>query len=222
MNIRVMLADDHKILREALRSVLEHEDDIAVVAEANDGIETLRLADQDLPDVVVMDIGMPGLDGIEATRRLIKEHPAVKVVALSTYFDRRIVLQMLEAGAKGYIVKASGGNELVHAIRTVVQGQTYLCPEIATIMGDADLLEGSRSGQECDDKHLGQREREVLQMLSDGKSPLEIAARLHIAAATVEVHRRNIMRKLDLHSIADLTRYAILQGLTPPRSDLPL
>ena len=222
MNIRVMLADDHKILREALRSVLEHEDDIAVVAEANDGIETLRLAEQDPPDVVVMDIGMPGLDGIEATRRLIKGHPAVKVVALSTYFDRRIVLQMLEAGAKGYIVKASGGSELVLAIRTVVQGQLYLCPEIATIMEDADLLEGNRSGRECDDKHLGQREREVLQLLSDGKSPLEIAARLHIAAATVEVHRRNIMRKLDLHSIADLTRYAILQGLTPPRSDLPL
>lgn len=219
MNIRVMLADDHKILREALRSVLEHEADIIVMAEASDGNETLRLVAQDPPDVVVMDIGMPGLDGIETTRRLVKECPSIKVVALSTYFDRRIVLQMLEAGAKGYVVKASGGKELVRAIHTAAQDQIYLCTEIASIMADTDLLEGKKSGQECHDKHLGQREREVLQMLSDGKTSSEIANRLHIAAATVEVHRRNIMRKLDLHSVADLTRYAILQGLTPPRSD---
>lgn len=216
MNIRVMLADDHKILREALRSVLEHEPDIAVVAEASDGNETLRLVEQDPPDVVVMDIGMPGMDGIEATRRLIQECPAIKVVALSTYFDRRIVLQMLEAGARGYVVKASGGKELVRAIRSAVQDQIYLCPEIASIMADSDLLEGKKSGQEGNDKNLGQREREVLQMLSAGKTSPEIAARLHIAATTVEAHRRNIMRKLNLRSVADLTRYAILQGLTPP------
>lgn len=217
-SIRVMLADDHRILREALRSVLEHEADIAVVAEASDGNETLRLAEQDQPDVVVMDIGMPGMDGIETTRRLLEKCPTIKVVALSTYFDRRIVLQMLEAGANGYVVKASGGRELVTAIRTAASGQIYLCTEIAGIMTDTDLLESRKPGQEQGDKHLGQREREVLQLLSDGNSSQEIAARLRIAASTVEVHRRNIMRKLDLHNSADLTRYAILQGITPEKS----
>ena len=215
MTIRVMLADDHKILREALRSVLENEADIEVVAEASDGHETLRLAQHEPPDVVVMDIGMPGLDGIETTRRLIQEYPSIKVVALSTYFDRRIVLQMLDAGAKGYVVKASGGKELVRAIRTALSDQVYLCTEIAAIMADG-VDEPTHAS---DDKHLAQREIEVLQMLSADKSVGEIASHLHIAATTVEVHRRNLMRKLDLHTIPDLIRYAILHGITPPQDD---
>ena len=215
MVIRVLLADDHKILRQALRSVLENEDGINVVAEASDGNETLRLVGEAPPDVVVMDIGMPGLDGIETTRRLVVGFPGVKVVALSTYFDRRIVKQMLDAGAKGYVVKASGGTELVHAIRAAAQDQNYLCSEIALIMADGDQPESKKPLPESEKPHLGQRESEVLQLLAAGKNAAEIAARLHIAAATVEVHRRNIMRKLDLHSAAELIRYAILQGLTP-------
>ncbi len=212
MGIRVMLADDHRILREALRSVLEYEDDIDVVAEACDGHETLRLAEQDPPDVVVMDIGMPGLDGIETTRRLIEKCPGVKVVGLSTYFDRRIILQMLDAGARGYVVKASGGHELVQAIRTVYSGQIYLCEEIVGIMREADRLGDKRPVKQNEIQNLGIREREVLQLLSDGKSSQEISVLLRIAATTVEVHRRNIMHKLDLHSPAELTRYAILHG----------
>ncbi|HUW37679.1 MAG TPA: response regulator transcription factor [Rhodocyclaceae bacterium] len=219
MSIRVMLVDDHRIMREALRSVLEQEPDIEVVAEATDGIGALRQANEDTPDLIVMDIGMPGMDGIEVTRRLLKEHPAVKVVALSTYSDRRIAAQMMDAGASGYVIKAAGGDELVRAMRAAVRDEIYLCPEIADIIGEAGR---ARSGQQRrgqkrpGERRLGKREREVLLLLSDGKSAAEIAARLHIAAATVEVHQRNIMRKLNLHSPAQLATYAILQGLAVP------
>ena len=140
LNIRVMLVDDHKILREALRAVLASESDITVVAEAADGNETLRLVQQNPPDVVVMDVGMPGMDGIETTRRLIAMSPTAKVVALSTYFDRRIELPMLDAGARGYVDKASDGKELLQAIRAAAAGEIYLCKEIAGIMRETDLL----------------------------------------------------------------------------------
>lgn len=221
MNLRVMLADDHKILREALRSVLEHEDDITVVAEASDGIEALRRAVEDSPDIIVMDIGMPGLDGIEVTRRVLKDCPAIKVVALSTYSDRRIALQMMEAGARGYVVKAAGGEELLRAIRAVASGENYLCPLIAAAMTDAERVREKdrrakpRTADGSEDRRLGQREREILQLLSDGKGASEIALRLNIAPCTVEVHQSNIMRKLDLHSVAELTTYAILHALPP-------
>lgn len=216
MSIRVMLADDHRIMREALRSVLEQEPDIEVVAEAADGIEALRLADENAPDLVVMDIGMPGLDGIEVTRQLLKSHPAVKVVALSTYSDRRIAARMMEAGASGYVIKAAGSDELVRAMRTAVRGEIYLCPEIAGLMADAGRLrsgEQRRERKRPHERRLGQREREVLQLLSDGNTADQIATRLNIATTTVEAHQRNIMRKLDVHSAAQLTTYAILHGL---------
>ena len=217
MKIRVMLADDHKILREALRSVLEHEADIEVVAEARDGMEALDIALKNPPDLIVMDIGMPGLDGIEVTRRVLAERPGIKIVALSTYSDRRIAQQMIEAGARGYVVKAAGGDELLHAIRSVSAGDVYLCPEIAANMADGQRVRVRQSPQELmvtEDRRLAKREREVLQLLSDGRSIVEIGEQLHIAATTVEVHRLNIMRKLDLHSEAELTTYAILHGLS--------
>jgi len=216
MSIRVMLADDHRIMREALRSVLEQEPDIEVVAEAADGIEALRLADENAPDLVVMDIGMPGLDGIEVTRQLLKSHPAVKVVALSTYSDRRIAARMMEAGASGYVIKAAGSDELVRAMRAAVRDEIYLCSEIAGLMADSGRLrsgEQRRERKRPHERRLGQREREVLQLLSDGKTADQIATRLNIATTTVEAHQRNIMRKLDVHSAAQLTTYAILHGL---------
>ncbi|OIR07195.1 transcriptional regulatory protein LiaR [mine drainage metagenome] len=211
-----MLADDHRIMREALRSVLEQEPDIEVVAEAADGIEALRLADENAPDLVVMDIGMPGLDGIEVTRQLLKSHPAVKVVALSTYSDRRIAARMMEAGANGYVIKAAGSDELVRAMRAAVRGEIYLCPEIAGLMAEAGRLrsgEQRRERKRPHERRLGQREREVLQLLSDGKTADQIATHLNIATTTVEAHQRNIMRKLDVHSTAQLATYAILHGL---------
>jgi len=212
MTIRVMLVDDHKMLREALRGILERTTDIKLVAEADDGPAALMLARELAPDVVVMDIGLVGMSGIEATRRMLAENPAIKVLALSAFSDRGIVLQMLHAGARGYVVKSAGSEELLHGIRAVAQGETYLYAEAAAALVDSlrrPSLQGIRS------ETLGQREREVLRLVASGKTSAQIAETLHIAPGTVEVHRRNIMRKLDLHSVAELTRYAIREGLAP-------
>ena len=214
MSIRIVLADDHKMILAALRSLLEKEIDIAVVGEAEDGIALLELVERTAPDVAVVDVGMPGMNGIEATRRLLAARPLLKVIALSAYSDKRFVLEMLEAGAKGYLIKASAGDELPRAIRAIAQGQTYLCPEFAGPLVEAARGKSSREGDAT--VKLGRREREVLGLLAEGYISSEIAARMHIAASTVEVHRRNIMRKLDLHSVAELTKYAIREGLTSP------
>ena len=214
MSIRIVLADDHKMILAALRSLLEKEIDIAVVGEAGDGTALLELVERTAPDVAVVDVGMPGLNGIEATRRLLAARPLLKVIALSAYSDKRFVLEMLEAGAKGYLIKASAGDELPRAIRAIAQGQTYLCPEIAGTIVEAARGKSSREGSAT--AKLGRREREVLALLAEGNISSEIAARMHIAPSTVEVHRRNIMRKLDLHSVAELTKYAIREGLTSP------
>ena len=214
MSIRIVLADDHKMILAALRSLLEKEIDISVVGEAGDGTALLDLVERTAPDVVVVDVGMPGMNGIEATRRLLAVRPLLKVIALSAYSDKRFVLEMLEAGAKGYLIKASAGDELPRAIRAIAQGSTYLCPEVAGTLVEAARGKSSRAGNAA--AKLGRREREVLALLAEGKSSSEIAARMCIAASTVEVHRRNIMRKLDLHSVAELTKYAIREGLTSP------
>ncbi|MCX9158500.1 response regulator transcription factor [Niveibacterium sp. 24ML] len=212
MTIRVMLVDDHKILRDALHSVLEREPDVSVVAGASDGNEALSLMEACKPDVVVMDIGMPGIGGVETTRRLLRDFPTARVLALSTYSDRRIVLQMLEANASGYVVKSAGRDELLRAIRAVSQGRTYLCPEVSAIV--VDSMRGKRPVEKPRADRLGRRELEVLRLLAEGQTSPEIATTLYIATSTVEVHRRNIMRKLDLHSVAELTKYAIRNGLT--------
>jgi two-component system NarL family response regulator len=202
--IRLLLVDDHKIVREALCSVLEREADITVVGQAGDGETALELVAELKPLLVLMDIAMPGMGGIEATRQIRSRHSGVNVLALSTYFDRRIVTQMLEAGAGGFVNKAAGRDELLQGIHAVVEGKPYLCQEIAS------MLVKPQGGAET---QLGRREIEVLQLLVDGSTSAEIADRLQIATTTVEVHRRNIMRKLDLHSVAELTKYAIRQGL---------
>lgn len=213
MAIRIMLIDDHKILRDALKTVLDREHDIVLAGEASDGVEALRLVREIRPDVAVMDVGMPNMGGIETTRALLAEHPELRVLALSTYSDRRIVLQMLDAGACGYVVKSAGRDELLRAIRAVAQGRTYLCPEVSAVVIDT-VRGGKKSIDKNGDIRLGRREREVLQLLAEGCTSPTIAGRLHIATSTVEVHRRNIMRKLDLHSVAELTKYAVRNGLT--------
>lgn len=212
MAIRVMLADDHKILREALKGILEREHDFALVGEANDGAEAIELARKLRPDIILMDIGMPVMGGIEAARELIAEQPEIKIIALSTYSDRRIVLQMLDAGARGYIVKSAGRDELLRGIRAVAHGRTYLCPDASAVL--VDSVRTKNPMEPFSGERLGKREREVLQLLAEGHTSPEIGKRLHIATSTVEVHRRNIMRKLELHSIAELTKYAIRNGLT--------
>ena len=211
MNIRLMLVDDHRMLREALRGILEKAGDIEVVAEADDGATAIELARALVPDVVVMDIGLVGMSGIEATRRMLAENAGIKVLGLSTFADRRMVLQMLQAGACGYVVKSAGSEELLRGIRAVALGETYLYAEAAAAIVDS-LRKQSPPGMHSET--LGRREREVLQLLASGKTSAQIAEALHIATGTVEVHRRNIMRKLDLHNVAELTRYAIREGLT--------
>ena len=209
--IRIMLVEDHTIVREALRGMLEKETDMQVMAEAGDGESALRLAKQVDLEVVVMDVSLPGLDGIETTRRLLALNPAIKVLALSTYRDGRIIQQILDSGAAGYVVKSAAGAELRRGIRAVVQGRSYLCPEAAEAV--ADGLRSPKSGHGQD---LSRRERQVLSLIVEGRTSSEIADGLHIAQSTVEVHRRNIMRKLQVHGIANLIKYAIREGLTLP------
>lgn len=213
MAIRVLLADDHQIMREGLRAHLEREGDIRVVAEAQDGRESITKSIEVQPDVVVMDIGMSGMNGIEATRRLRAELPSTKVVILSMYTDPAHVLKALQAGASGYLAKANAADDLVKAIRAVADGKRFLSEDAELIVTEARMANPG-ADREGDFGHLGKREREVLQLVAEGKSSLEIAASLNISVRTVETHRHRIMHKLGLHSVADLTKYAVREGLT--------
>ena len=213
--IRIMLVDDHTMVREALRDVLEQDGNMEVVAAVCDGETALQLAAELSPGVVVMDVALPGLSGIETTRRLRLKHPEIKVLALSTYLDRRIIQQMLDVGAAGYIAKSAAGAELKQGIRNVVNGRSYLCSEVAALV--ADGLRDRGSGPDSPEASLlSRREIQVATLLAEGKTAPDIAAELHIAASTVDVHRRNLMRKLDLHNVVELTRYAIRNGLVMP------
>jgi len=215
VKIRIMLVDDHTMVREALRTVLEQDPGMQVVAEAGDGEEALKLAKESAPDVVVMDVALPGQSGIETTRRLLARHPEIKVLALSTFLDRRIIQQMLDVGARGYITKSAAGAELKQGIRNAMQGRSYLCAEVSAMLADS-LREGSPKPGKPDKDALSRRELQVITLLAEGKSAPEIAAELHISPNTVDVHRRNLMRKLRLHNVVDLTKYAIRAGLVLP------
>jgi DNA-binding NarL/FixJ family response regulator len=213
MHTKILLADDHAILREGLRAVLEREADLKVVGEAGDGREAVAMANQLCPDVVVMDVGMPGLNGVEATRQLRTQAPEVKVIALSAYADKQFVLAMLEAGARGYVVKASGSDEVLRAVRAVIQGRKYLCPEAAKAVVDG-YVGKLQPDQKAAHTVLTKREREVLQLVAEGKSSKAIGEELKISFHTVEIHRRNLMQKLSLHTTAELTKYAVRHGFT--------
>jgi two-component system NarL family response regulator len=215
MSIRVVLADDHKLLVAALRAMLAKESDIEVLGEAFDGAALLKLVDETRPDVAVVDIGMPGMNGIVATRRLVGVHPQIKVIGLSVYADTHFVVEMLRAGACGYLIKSTAGDELARAICASMQNQTYLCPEIAADVTRAMRRDSAGRGNKTKTL-LGRRELEVLRLLAEGNTSPQIGRQLNIAPGTVEVHRRNIMRKLRLHNIAELTKYAIREGLTTP------
>lgn len=210
MAIRVLLVDDHRILREALRLSLAREGDIDVVGEAGTAQEALAGATALRPDVVVLDIGLPDLSGLEVAARLRRLPQPPQVVALSAQTDKRFVSEMLRSGAQAYVTKSSAADELVRAVRAVRAGRSHLCPEVAeALVAEVRTLGG-------DAPRLGRREHEVLRLVAAGVRSAEIAERLHISPATVEVHRRNIMRKLDLHSVAELTRYAVREGIVAP------
>jgi two-component system response regulator NreC len=213
MTIRIILADDHQIVRQGLRTLLAAEPDMEVVAEADNGRTTLRLVQELKPQVVIMDISMPDLNGIEATRQISVESPGVKVVALSMHSDSLFVLNMLKAGASGYLLKDCALEELVKAIRTVVAQKTYLSPGVSDIVIKDFVSSWSATGSSAF-SILTAREREVLQLMAEGKSTNQIADSLCVSAKTVEAHRKQIMDKLGIHSVAELTKYAIRQGLT--------
>lgn len=211
MTIKILLVDDHKIVRQGLRNLLEKEHDFEVLAEAEDGRSAVRLARELSPQVVIMDVGMPDLNGIEATRQVLADAPGIKVIALSMHSDRRFVSNMIKAGASGYLLKDTAFEELVSAIRVVMNNRTYLSPEVSDI-----VIKDYSLGPKADISVyslLTAREREVLQLMAEGKSTKQIAELLHVSVKTVETHRQQIMNKLDIRSIAELTKYAIREGL---------
>ena len=213
MSIKVLLVDDHAIMREGLRLLLEKMPEVEVVGEADNGFQAIELSKSSVPDIVVMDVGMPGLNGMEATSGILAHNPKVKVVALSVYSDRQYVLGMLEAGASAYVLKAAAGEELRRAIEAVANNKKYVSSQVADVVIDGYTQKTSSPGKSARTK-LGARERQVLQLLAEGKSSPLIAKDLSVAVKTVETHRRNIMNKLGLHSVAELTKYAIREGLT--------
>jgi DNA-binding NarL/FixJ family response regulator len=216
MIIKIMLIDDHKIILDGLRALLEKQPDMNVVNEARDGRTAVRLARKLKPDIAIMDVAIPDLNGIEATRKIIQENPAIKVIALSMHSDRRFVVEMFKAGASGYLLKDCAFEEMISAINAVIAGQFYISPSIAGIVIKDYILK--LEGTEISVYSvLTPREREVLQLLAEGKTTGKIASSLNLSEKTVETHRRQIMNKLEIYSIAELTKYAIREGLTSAR-----
>lgn len=212
--IKVLIADDHQIVRDGLRSLLEKESDIQVVGEAKEGRTTLRMVRDLAPQVVIMDVAMPDLNGIEATLQIKKEFPEVKVIGLSMHDDRRFVLKMIKAGASGYLIKDCAFKELAGAIRVVaVHNKIYLSPGITDIMVQ-NYISGSPAGESIIFSMLSPREREVLQLIAEGKTSNQIAEQLHVSVKTVETHRATILNKLNIRSVAELTKFAIREGIT--------
>ncbi len=213
MNIRVVIADDHQIVREGLKSMLEAKQDITVAGMAGNGVEAVRLALELRPDVVVMDVRMPELSGIEATRRIVAEAPGVKVLMLTMESDRRYIVDSLDAGASGFVLKEAAFEELEDAIRSVADGQTYIGPKVTQLILH-DYLERIPDRLPLTFSTLTNRERELVQMIADGANSKEMAQKLGVSVKTIEVHRHNIMNKLDLYSTAAITKYAVREGLS--------
>lgn len=211
--VRILLADDHQLFREGLRHIFEDELGMIVVGQAESGRATLELARALAPDIIIMDISMPELNGIEATRQIVNELKGIKVVALSMHSDKRYVSEMLAAGASGYLLKHSAVDELERAIRTILDNKIYVSPDIAGVVVQ-DYLEHLNSVKTAQPTILTAKEREVLQLIAEGKSTKEIAGVLHVSVPTIDTHRQHIMEKLNLRSVAELTKYAIREGLT--------
>lgn len=213
MKTRILLVDDHKILRDGIRSLVKEYDNIEVVGEAPDGRTAIRLVQELSPDVIIMDISMPGLNGIDATRKILADHPNTKIIALSMHYDKQFISEIFKAGASGYLIKDSAFNELEQAIRIVTEGKTYINPQIASLVVES-LVSQPAPVQNKAFSLLTEREREVLQLISEGKSTKQIAGNLNVSAKTIESHRRQVMGKLNIRNIAELTKYAIREGLT--------
>ncbi|MFH1152387.1 MAG: response regulator transcription factor [Pseudomonadota bacterium] len=212
--LKIMLVDDHELMRHGLRQSLEKDREFMVVAETDNGRSAIDLAAKICPDIVIMDVSMPGLNGIEATRRILAANDRIKVIALSIHRERLYVMGMLNVGAVGFLLKTCTYKELSNAVRTVASGKVYLSSEVAGIVVE-NALNPSRSMDIDRSENLTPRDREVLQLIAEGEKSGGIAEKLNISKRTVDVHRRNLMTKLDLHSVAEMTKFAIRHGITP-------
>jgi len=213
MSLRILLADDHTLVRQGIRKVLEERPDWEVVAEAGDGREAVRLAEQFKPDICILDVAMPLLNGIEATRQIARRVPTTRILVLSMYSDEAYVAQILQAGAAGYILKDSADVDLIQAVNEVAHGKSFFSPPIARVMLDDYVRQLADKGIADRFDSLSDREREVFQLIAEGKVNKEIAALLCISLSTVETHRARIMEKLDLHSAAEIVLYAVRRGV---------
>lgn len=215
MAIRILLVDDHEIMREGMCALLRKHSEFEVVGQAADGRKALELTQQLTPDVVIMDIGMPNLNGIDATRQILALNPAIKILALSTHSDGSIVAKMIKYGASGYMLKESAFNELITGLQTMMHGKTFLCSKIAKVVF-SDYVSMITNPKWNGGDGLSVREREVLQLVAEGHTTKEIARVLKLSPKTVDSHREHIMEKLGIRNIAGLTKYAIREGLTMP------
>jgi len=210
--IRLILVDDHKLFHQSIGQSLKKEKIFSVVAEANSGESAIRLAAEHRPDIVIIDISMPDMNGMEATRQILAENHAVKILALTMHSEKPYIMGMLNAGAAGYILKSCSYGELLTAIKTVFYGQVYLSPDIIHLVTDQAVNPDKHTTDIL--LHLSPREREVLQLIAEGNTSKEIANKRGISAKTVDIHRNNLKKKLDIHTIAGLTKFAIARGLT--------
>ena len=212
MPVRVIVADDHTLMREALCNKLNNKPDLEVIAQADNGLTAVELCRKHIPDIILMDVSMPDLNGIEAARRVHDNDPDIKIIALSMHSDQKFVLDMLKAGASAYLLKACRFGELLHAIKVAVSGEIYLDQSISTRLIKNHLSYISQK-KDSDFEILTGREREILQMVAEGKSSKAIAFKLGIEKHTIVKHRQNIMKKLDIHDIPGLTKYALREGI---------
>ena len=213
MKVRILLADDHQIMREGLKSLLGKRSSVEVIAEAENGIETLAIARREKPDVIIMDIAMPDINGIEVTRQLKTELADIKIIALSMHSDRRFVSEILKAGAAAYVLKQAAFEDLEKAIKSVMLNRTFLSADILESVVSDYVNQLSTSEYDAY-RQLSDRERQVLQLLAEGNSTKEIAFKLHVSVKTIESHRQNIMNKLGIRTLAGLTKFAVREGLT--------
>jgi DNA-binding NarL/FixJ family response regulator len=211
--IRILIADDHGIVRKGLRLQLEQHAEFEVVGEATEGREAVRMAEELLPDVVIMDIAMPNLNGIQATTQLVKKNPEIGVIILSMYSDETYLMRTLAAGAKGYLLKDSADVDLHRAVEVVAEGKPFFSPAIADTLLEDYMRQLQQRGLQDSYDLLTEREKEILQLLAEGKSNKDVAGILNLSTNTVETHRTRIMQKLDLHSTADIVLYAVRKGI---------
>jgi DNA-binding NarL/FixJ family response regulator len=211
--MKILIAEDHGVVREGLKVLIENQPGMEVIAEAQDGLKAVELAKGLSPDIILMDIAMPNINGVEATRQILEENPDIRIIALSVHFDKHFVTEMLKAGASGYVLKSCLFDEVLRAVQTVGAGGHYLSPKITNVVLD-DYVQYVTAAEKSTEGRLTERERQVVQLLTEGKSTKQIALQLHASPKTVDSNRRQIMNKLGIFSIAELTKYAIREGLT--------